>query len=747
MSIFDPIGLLSFFTVQMKILLQKVWRMQIGWDEQISEELSEEWMRWLSMLKNVESTEIPRCYFANVHIPDREIQLHIFVDASENAYAAVGFFRVESSAGVETALVAAKTKVGPLGIVSIPRMELLAALLGARLATSIRENHDLVVNSTYYWSDSKTVLSWVKSDPRRYKQFVMYRIAEIQETTEISNWKYIPSKQNVADLGTKWVKPNFDKSSPWFSGPTFLKKPPNEWPDVSSNKEPCIDEHLQIVAVHHHQKEPLIDFYRFSKYERLLRSIAFVKKFFDIRKVSKSQNTDLTSEQLKFSESFLIKVAQFHAYFYEISLLQNNPSCVLPKSSELRKLSPFVDQCGILRMRGRLENATIIGNDTKNPIILPRNHHITHLLVDSYHRKFKHIHHETVVNEIFQRYHIFGLRHVLRTIRTKCAMCRLRDAKPCPPEMAPLPSARVTAYTKPFSFVGVDFFGPFLVTVGRRSEKRYGVVFTCLAIRAIHVEVAYSLDTNSCIIAIRNFISRRGPPLEMFSDNGTNLRAAEKELREAHDCINFPAISKEFTGPNMKWTFIPPASPHMGGSWERMVRSIKTVLYQIISPDHKLNDERLHNLFLEVESIINSRPLTYLSLDSAEQEALTPNHFLLGSSSGAKPPGMFDVKNMLLKQSWRHSQVLADKFWSRWVSEFLPTITKRTKWFEKAKPICVGDVVIIVDPNLPRHCWPKGVVQQTMVAKDGQVRSVEVKTANGVYHRPAAKIALLDIKN
>lgn len=753
MSIFDPLGLLSFYTVHMKILLQNVWRKGIMWDETISDEFSEEWLRWLSLLNNVENVKVPRCYFKMGCSQKSIVQLHILVDASENAYAAVAYFRIQTHDKIETSLVASKTKVAPLRPVSIPRMELLAAVLGARLAATISNGHDLRIESTHFWTDSKTVLLWLRSDPRRYKQFVMFRVAEIQEITDISKWSYVPSKANVADLATKWARqPSFDSPNSWFTGPSFLSQPPNEWPkSESENKhhsEVSISE-IQHVAVHVQQNVALIDFTRFSKYERLLRSMAYVRRFVDQKISSKftSNNVDLTSEQLHWSQQYLVRLVQSHAYSNEIILLQRSPSCVLPKLSRLRKLSPFLDENMILRLRGRLENATIITDETKNPIILPRNHHITHLLVDWYHRKYKHVHHETVINEIFQKYHIPGLRTLLRTVRKNCMMCRIRNSQPNPPEMGPLPVARVSAFCKPFSHVGLDFFGPFIVTVGRRSEKRYGAIFTCLTIRAVHIEMVYRLDMNSCVMAIRNFIARRGVPLHMYSDNGTNLKAAEKELRESLRNIDFQSLHNEFTSPNTSWSFIPPASPHMGGAWERMVRSVKTVLYQIITPDHKLNEERLHNLFLEVENIINTRPLTYLSLESADQEALTPNHFLLGASSGDKPPGRFDESDMYLRKSWRHAQLLADKFWKRWVAEVLPTMTKRAKWFEKVKPIEVGDIVIIVDSNLPRHCWPKGIVTETINAKDGQVRSAIVKTTSGVYHRPAAKIAVLDIRS
>lgn len=230
----------------------------------------------------------------------------------------------------------------------------------------------------------------------------------------------------------------------------------------------------------------------------------------------------MTAEELSWSQQFLHRLAQSQAYGLEIRQLLQNPTSALPKSSPLRNLSPFIDDT-VVRMRGRLEKSTIISDATKNPIILPKNHYITSLVVDCYHRKFKHINHETVINEIFQKYHISRLRPLLRTIHSNCPMCKIQRANPRPPEMGSLPEARMKAYERPFSYVGIDFVGPFLMTVGRCCEKRYGVIFTCLTCQPVHVEVAYSLSLNSCVMAVRNFIARRGVPIHVYSDiNPTN---------------------------------------------------------------------------------------------------------------------------------------------------------------------------------------------------------------------------------
>ncbi|GBP02976.1 hypothetical protein EVAR_69127_1 [Eumeta japonica] len=266
------------------------------------------------------------------------------------------------------------------------------------------------------------------------------------------------------------------------------------------------------------------------------------------------------------------------------------------------------------------------------------------------------------------------------------------------PQMASLPPARLASFERPFTFTGIDYFGPLYVSVGRRKEKRWGALFTCLTVRAIHIEIAHSLDTSSCVMCINNFMARRGSPREIYTDCGTNFKAVSKIFSGE---VDHEAVSKQCD--SIRWKFNPPAAPHMGGAWERLVRSVKAALYNI-SPQMKFNDETLKSALAEVEFTINSRPLTFVSLETCDDEALTPNHLLLGSSNGLKP---IVHKNIDLRQRWTCTMQFADKFWHRWVKEYAPTLIKRSKWHEKTTPLHVGDIVIIIDENLPRHCWPK----------------------------------------
>lgn len=366
------------------------------------------------------------------------------------------------------------------------------------------------------------------------------------------------------------------------------------------------------------------------------------------------------------------------------------------------------------------------------------------LIVDWFHRRFKHANQETIVNEIRQQYEIPKLRSLVKKVARNCVWCRVMKAAPRPPAMAPLPEMRLTPFVRPFTFVGLDYFGPVSVRVGRSLAKRWIALFTCLTIRAVHMEVVHSLSTESCIMAIRRFISRRGPPKEFYTDNGTCFQGASRELKEEIENRN-ETLASTFTSTNTSWKFIPPSAPHMGGVWERLVRSVKVATGAVLDAARKPDDETLETVLLEAEAMINCRPLTFVPLESEDQEALTPNHFLLGSSSGVKILPTASVDNRAtLRSSWKLAQFISEEFWRRWVKEYLPVINRRCKWFVETRDLEVGDLVMVVN-GASRGQWLRGRVQQVFAGKDGRVRQALVRTSTGVLRRPAVKLAVLDI--
>ncbi|XP_058820084.1 uncharacterized protein LOC131682540 [Topomyia yanbarensis] len=678
MVVFDPLGFVAHFLIYLKVLLQEIWRSGTHWDEAIRSDLFAKWRTWLKLLPEVETVRIPRCYRLTTSTNrNTDVQLHIFVDASETGFGAVAYLRFQEGQIIECSLLGAKTRVAPLKYVSIPRLELQAAVLGCRMAKLYAEALSVPIRKRFFWTDSHDVMCWLQSDHRRYSQFVACRVSEILETTEIHEWRWISTRDNVADEATKWHRlPEFSPESRWYRGPAFLWSPENEWP-VQRFAPAATNEELRAHLLLHETVSPLVNFADFSNWKRLLRVVAHVVRFPMNIRLKISQNMicggPLSQTELVQAEAAIYRQVQKESFPEEIAVLQSSTSCLqkIQKTSELYGLNPMLDVHGVLRMRGRTGGCTAACFDAINPIILPRRHPVTDLIVAYHHEIFHHRNHETVVNEIFQKYRIARLRVVYNTVRRNCQRCKVERALPVPPAMGDLPPARLAAYSRPFTFVGVDFFGPLIVTIGRRSEKRWGLLVTCLTVRAIHLEVTHSMNTSSCILALRNFMARRGVPREIFSDHGTNFQGASREMREALRAVDMEKMMQEFESTETTWKFIPPASPHMGGSWERLIQTVKRNL-NAINPPNRINDEELLNIFIEIENIVNSRPLTHVALEDDNSAALTPNHFLLGSSSGLKPVASLDESCRTLRHGWKTSQAITNSFWKK-MGDGLPT--------------------------------------------------------------------------
>ncbi|XP_055612831.1 uncharacterized protein LOC129759412, partial [Uranotaenia lowii] len=655
-AIFDPLGFLSNLLIFLKILLQEIWRSSIGWDEKIPKKLFDDWLMWLSVLPTVQNIKIPRCYRSKISFDENtSITLHTFVDASELGYAAVVYLRFQQGNRVEVAIVGAKARVAPLKFLSIPRMELQAAVIGTRLADSVAKALSFKTKQRFFWSDSRNVLCWIRSDHRRYSHYVAHRVSEILETTQIKDWKWISTMDNVADEATKWQRlPDLNNQSRWLNGPDFLRENETAWPSEHFGKE-FTEEELRpnnscnvhsIFPVNHLRPDNC------RSWNFLRRTAAWVLRYIANLKIKEEFKTKrelgpLSGKEIHRGEVLAFREAQSEHFDGEISLLSStlpSPSQI-PKSSSIYKLWPFLDDERVLRASTRIGACEAVSMDAKHPIILPKDHRITWLIVQHYHVKFYHRNHQTVINEIRQRFRITPrLSSLYWKVRANCQLCKNLKAAPRPPRMSNLPATRLSAFTRPFSFVGVDYFGPMFVTVKRSTEKRWGVLITCLTIRAVHIEIAHSLSAESCIMALRNFMGRRGTPIQIFSDRGTNFIGANKELKLALREMNQNTILREISSPDTTWSFIPPASPHMGGSWERMIQTVKRNLNQI-KPKHQLNDEVLRNLLIEVENTVNSRPLTHVTSEDSEQPVLTPNHFLVGSSNGLKPASLLDDRD------------------------------------------------------------------------------------------------------
>lgn len=759
MSQFDPLGILSPIIIHAKIIMQYVWKSGVEWDEKIPGHLQEKWFSWLDSLERIQMVRVDRWYFQVNGDPREKIILHMFADASEEAFASIAFLQIRYVNKRCVSFVAAKSRVAPQKSLSIPRLELQAAVMSTRLKDTIIKELSITIDQVMMWTDSQTVLSWIRSTKRRYSAFVSHRISEILDSTTISQWRWVPSGDNVADQATR-ISENPSISETWLNGPEFLAKSVESWP-IDKNFV-STDEELKHVHIHNETKRTcsLIDYAKFSKWERLLRCAAYVKRYIHQLKVRRNSPVKmrqqsiaeliatippLTAEELHDAEEMLFRMVQSESYGPEIQSLNQSEKQV-SKKSPLYNLNPVIDGNGVVRLATRIDVApAIVSQSIRQPIVLNQDHWITNLLIDATHRKFQHMNKEAVVNHLRQYVWIPKIRIQVNRVVRKCCFCIQRLAKPKPPKMAALPEGRVSPFQPVFSFTGLDYFGPIEITVGRRHEKRWGVLFVCLSTRAIHMELAATLDTSSAIMCVRNFNNRRGPAVEMISDNGTNLRAAEKELRNAVEEIDVVRLQDESMQhlpheTRTKWRFNPPSAPHFGGSWERMIQTVKKSLYIVLKEKYP-REETLRSALIEVENLVNSRPLYYVPNDVDNMEAITPNHLLKGTFRHViQFDGDYDCR-----KQWKKSQSLATEFWKRWLKEYLPTISTRPKWNDEVDAVKIGQLVLIVDESLKRGEWKKGIISNVYPSRDGKIRKAEVKTVSSTYIRPVAKLAVLNI--
>lgn len=464
---------------------------------------------------------------------------------------------------------------------------------------------------------------------------------------------------------------------------------------------------------------------------------------------STDTTTPITIAELNNAEFEILKHVQSKCFKEELGCLKevdqqttSSRQNVLKKSSNIFKLDPILTH-GLIRVGGRLQRAPI-STDARHPVILPKKHHVVKLLIQYYHHVAGHSGLEYTLSLTRQRYWIINGRSAVRNILNECFSCRKHQAPTAQQKMASLPEDRITPSKPPFTYTGVDCFGPFEVRRGRTRVKRYGVIFTCLTLRAVHIEAASSLDTESFISALRRFIARRGQPEEMRSDNGGNFVRGERELREAINEWNQSQIHDFLLQRNIKWTFNPPAGSHHGGVWERCIRTVRKVMKALMK-EQVLDDEGLNTLLCEVEAIINGRPITKLSDDPRDLEPLTPNHLLLLRSGPTVPPGNFTSHDNYYNRRWRQVQYLADIFWRRWVREYLPSLQQRQKWHKQRRNFAVDDIVLVFDDNKPRNSWPLGRILEVYTnRRDGLVRSVKLKTSTSELVRPIDKIVLLE---
>ena len=755
-SLYDPIGFVSPVVLCAKKIMQRLWKLDLQWDDPLPPEELCQWQKWKQELPVLSQIEIPRCHLQfNQNFV--QIQLHNFCDASEEGYGMCSYLRfLYDNGSISCSFLVGKSKTAPLKAVTVPRLELQAATLAVKVKQAIAGELSYNIERVVFWTDSKTVLQYIKNETKRFHTYVANRVSEIRSVTDPKQWRHCPGKLNPADYASRGLKATkLSTQHTWWKGPEYLWQPETNWPNCPENEEISEDDpevriqvNAQQIVTREQQNgksspqnaslQTIVK--ESSSWIGLQRKVAWLARFCDwVRDKSTCAMGGLVVEELNQAIKSIVRGTQREMFIQELCDLKANKK--LGERNRIVKLKPFLVE-GIIRVGGRLDNAITLSFDEKHPIILG-NHHVSRLIIQHCHERLAHAGKEQTLAETRKAFWILGGRTLTKKIIRSCFKCRRANAKPLRQVMGPLPKSRLIPYNPPFTYSGVDFFGPLQVKRGRGTAKRWGCIITCLTTRAVYLEVAPSLETDDFIMVLRQFISRRGPPEEIRSDRGTNFVGADRELRQAIRNWNENKIKRELQQRGIKWIFNPPSAPHMSGAWERLIQTTKRHLRALIG-SNIISEFALRTLFAEIEAIMNSRPITAVSDDPRDLEALTPNHFLLQRKVTGLPPGFFTQEDRFGRKQWRKVQYLADLFWKRWINEYLRHLQEREKWTKVQKNIQVGDLVMIAEKEQTRSKWPLGRVTETFTGKDGHVRSAKVKTANAEFHRPIIKLCVLE---
>ena len=688
---------------------------------------------------------------------------------------------VDEDGNVRLCFVGGKSHVVPLDASrashhnSIPRLELVGMVKAVELMKAIKSSvSERMELKPVFWTDS--ICCWMqlhdKTTPKR--AFVANRLSKILKDSTPDQWHFVDSAKNPADLVSRGIRA--DEKEKWeryFNGPEFLLRDEKEWegmmkakptPKVSLAAIQTAEVETQVVDEDERYLWLWETVSRWSDWQTKIWMLVRLKQMaasLRVRatwKASRSRTKELERiEKQKWSFFFECEKELFKAiqvkHFREERQEAMRKGVKQPdqgkelakKSMKLAAHNPFLDKDDLLKVGSRLIYAPI-RDQAKFPILLPKSDENVKSLVRHMHRQERHAGPKHVLCQLREKVWIIQGLQVVKKVLNTCIQCQKLKKKPCEQMMAPLPESRVST-TAPFFHTGVDLMGPFQTKMnGRALHKVWIAVFTCFETRSVHTESVFKLDADSMINAIIRFNARRPGLSRMYSDRGTNFTAANNILTKELKLLN-EASEETLARKGISWEFNPPNAPHRGGVWERVVGLFKKHLANIVS-GHTLQFDTFNTIVVEVEGILNRRPLTQISTDSKDSEALTPNHILCPASVGHATERLVDAvdtKGDDIRSSWKKAVARINGFWKAFKSEYLQLLHHRQKWTQSRMNLKKGDLVIIVDDTTTRDAWRLGRVENVHVSGP-HVRKVDIKRGDGkLVIRDRTKVVRLEM--
>ncbi|KAK7601984.1 hypothetical protein V9T40_009425 [Parthenolecanium corni] len=769
-KVYDPLGWVSPMTLLARLFLRRVWNLKNGWDVPLTAELAAEWRGLQSQLNQTANVILKRPYGFGGLENAKRIELHTFCDASAVAYGFIVYLCVHEENKSWSGIVAAKSRLAPATKLSIPRLELLAAVTASRFTVWIEQALKLDQDITkHLWGDSRCVIAWVSSN-KILPAFVEKSVKTIR-AAKFKKFMYVPTSENPADAASRGASIIELREQEWWRGPVWLISTPN-WPqqqDTCQNETEIQqgeiereyeEENAQILFLHatirlKKHADPIkndgapfnLNPNDFPTMGNLIRRTAFCLRA--AGRFLRGRGTISPQGSLDYESARWRWIRWDQQRTYEASETDKT------NVSYLRNLKASTDENGIIRCETRLKNAKITRNEAE-PILLVKKSALTKLIILTFHFNNKHVGTAHTLAALRRQYWLpHGRREVYHIIKTHCHACPRYDTQPLrTPEMAPLPPFRVNRTETPFTNVGVDAFGPFKVRCGTERDapikKKWILIFTCLIVRAIHLEILNDMTALEFLNSFRRFIGRRGVPEVIISDNAPQFYAVEGYFQ----CIwrrfaEADVTQKYYAQHCIKWKFIPPHAPWMGGAYERLVREVKRAFEKVYG-SLTLYQNQFEIAIIEIEGVLNGRPITYVDQEN-ETELITPNDFLRVKYPAIPTNFENAPLNSSLTELWRNSQEYVEQFWRLWAEQYLREIRERrdsmrnSRTAEDHVPV-VGEVVLMVDPMLKRSSWRTAVVERLIKGEDDKVRSVQIRSANRTRMiRPVAKLASLKL--
>ena len=545
----------------------------------------------------------------------------------------------------------------------------------------------------------------------------------LSKSTQMNVSGFTSAQNNPADHASRGIGIcNQNKVQEWLLGPKFPWKP--------EEKQTMNRTYTQVNSDDPELKKDLVVSYisatsdvlsalemHVSYWSRMVRVVALVIRFKNnlLSAIKhKASNKTLNENQslldtslMKEAKNIIIKMAQkrsFNAEFKWLKLMNDKTwgNKALDKRNKISRLDPFLDKDGIIRVRVRLDNC-FINSNCKHPILLPKDGKVTTLIIQHHHKMAAHVGRGITLNQIRSLgYWRVSANSAVKNFIFRCVDCRRLRGRIGEQKMADLPSCRSTET------------GPFIVKQRRSEVKRYGAIFTCMASRAVHIEVTFSLDSDYFILALRQLIARRGNVRSIYSDNGSNFIGAERELSKAYEEMDDDKIQSFMQEHGRDWIKRynnPPLASHMRDGWERQIRSAGAILSSLLKTHgESLDDESLITLMTEVEGILNSRPLTVETINdpTSFQPLSLFNLLTMKSKVVSPPPGKFLKSDVYSKRRWRRIQHIANEFWSHWRKEYLQSLQERQKWTSKRRNFRVDNIVLLKQSDVPQIQWSMG---------------------------------------